>query len=263
MIAVLSATEHDWYSMPLPFAVYSWKVIGIDCLVITPEGDSPKLELAKKYCAPTTIFQTFKAREDKQATYAQVARLYVATNPQLFPWEVLITGDSDMAVFGDYLIHPPALGFKIFGADLVPDKQWPICYISGSIASWDRVMEVKGRTLQECLDDALGHEEMQNMRGCLWSRDQETIFNQLQKYKDVSVEYINRAKPGTQFASHRVDRDDINWRAYVNDELVDAHLWRPLHTDENFSNVIELFTMKYPNADLSWMYQYREEFLKL
>lgn len=74
---------------------------------------------------------------------------------------------------------------------------------------------------------------------------------------------IPRARPGTQFAANRVDRDDINWRAYVNDDLVDAHLWRPGYTDENFANIMELLTMKYPNEDFTWLRTYNEQYKNL
>jgi len=75
MIAVLSATEHDYYAMPLPFAVYSWLKAGArGVIVFVPKGDYPKIELAKKYC-DLTSFVTFECEEKRIATFSQVGRL--------------------------------------------------------------------------------------------------------------------------------------------------------------------------------------------
>ena len=133
-----------------------------------------------------------------------------------------------------------------------------MCYVSAYKSDWEFYFS-KGKTLQECLDDELAHEEMENMRGNLWARDQEL----LKKY--VGLNYIShkRARPGTQFADNRVDRDDANWRSYLNDNLIDAHLWRPGYTDENFANIMELMTTMYPNDDFSWLVEYNEKYKQL
>ena len=121
-------------------------------------------------------------------------------------------------------------------------------------------MGIVNKTYQECLDEILGHEEMENMRGNLWSRDQELLKNCL---KSISKIELSRARPGTQFADNRVDRDDANWRSYLNDSLIDAHLWRPGYTDENFANIMELMTTMYPNDNFSWLVEYNEKYKKL
>lgn len=63
MIAVLSATEHDFYAMPLPFVVYSWNKIGVKCIVFIPKGNNPKIELAKKYCGTGAVFLSLIAKK--------------------------------------------------------------------------------------------------------------------------------------------------------------------------------------------------------
>jgi len=110
------------------------------------------------------------------------------------------------------------------------------------------------------LDLLLGGIETENFRGNYWSKDQEELFNIFNKTPHVEAP---RARPNTQFANHRVDRDDTNWRAYVNDDLIDAHLWRDGFTEQNHANIMELMRMKFPNEDFTWLDAYRNEYLKL
>ena len=120
-------------------------------------------------------------------------------------------------------------------------------------------MKLDGKSYQNCLDELLGDIECENMRGNYWSKDQQNLWE-----NTCDIAYlIGRARPGTQFADNRVDRDDANWRSYLNDNLIDAHLWRPGYTDENFANIIELMTTMYPNDDFSWLVEYNEKYKAL
>jgi len=206
----------------------------------------------------------FNSPKHKEATYAQCSRLYGACL-DLPEDEVLIVGDVDMGVFSiDWLKNGFTTGsdFTIFGADLVPKGQIPMCYISGNVKEWRNVFELNSKTYQQCLDDLLGHIETEHFRGNYWGKDQETAYNKIDK-NGSAVYYFDRARPGTQFADNRVDRDDINWRSYVNNELVDAHLWRNGYEDGNFQNILELLTMKYPQEDFTWLVNYTNEYKKM
>jgi len=255
MIAVLSATEHDYYAMPLPFAVYSWAKIGVRCVVFVPEGDNPKLNLAKKYCGLITLFKEFKAEEKRIPTYSQVSRLFGATL-SLWGDEELITSDSDICVFGDYLndVVSPC----VVGHDLTPVDQFPMCYIKMKAKDWRKAFNIQ-KTYQEHISELIDPIEGLNIRGEQWCYDQWYAKKKITE-SGIPIIYYDRAIPGTQFASKRADRD--GWH-FDPDSLIDAHLPRPLTDDANFQKVYDLFSVKYPNDDLTWMKEYQQEYKKL
>jgi hypothetical protein len=122
---------------------------------------------------------------------------------------------------------------------------------------WKATFGKYGNTLQECLDNLLGHENCENMRGNLWCRDQETAYNEI---SPTDALLIPRAREGTQFASHRIDRDDAFWKDRLNLDIVDAHLWRPGYTEENAQKIVELLTYMYPLDDHSWILEYARKY---
>ena len=200
----------------------------------------------------------FVAPEHKEATYAQCLRNYAACL-DLPENELLVTSDVDMALFKipEYVDNGQ---FSVFGYDLVPQGQYPQCYVTAPVKAWREVFNLNGKTYQQAIDDLLGEDECEHYRGCRWSVDQEQSFLNISK---VNHNLIPRARPNTQFADHRVDRDDINWRAYVNDELIDAHLWRDGFTDQNHDNIMKLMRMKFPNEDFTWLDNYRNAYKQL
>lgn len=270
MKAILSCTADDLYSFNLPFAVYSWYKMGIDCVVFMPvDSDSPgdgrhlRLGFAAGMCgniAPKTIIHRLQAPYDKVATYAQCARLYAAAIAGLDPTDVLVTSDADMCVFNaaywQQFDYNGAV--NIVGADLVPDGQVPMCYIAAPLVGWRNFMQIDGRSVQQCLDDLLGPIQAENFRGNYWAKDQETAFKSLQVLPFPIVRHL-RAAEGTQFATRRADRD--GWQ--VNKDIIDAHLPRPGYTEDNFYNIYALFKEMYPSDDLAWMEKYWDEWLEL
>jgi len=250
------------YSWFLPLVANCWNKLGVDVICFTPANPTEATFFAMK----TMNFNNENrnrsygvlAPEHKQSTYSQCSRLYGACLD--FPEdEVLITSDVDMAVFK---LPPYHGGFTIFGGDLVPDGQYPMCYASATAKEWRQAFKLNNKTYQQCLDETIGKEECENMRGNLWSRDQETLKNMIMA--DASfITNVKRARPGTQFSDNRIDRDDINWRSYMNENLIDAHLWRPGYTEENFPKIMELMTTMYPQDDFNWLIEYNEKYKQL
>lgn len=279
--AIISTTYSDTYLYFLPIVTFCWNKLGVDVICFMPRfGYENGRDLADdKWLKQSSLVHTtmkelgmkwscqyFDAPKHKEATYAQVSRLYGACL-DLPEDEVLFTGDIDMALFKipEYVKGT----FSVFGADLVPDGQVPICYLTATVKQWRDTFnlrygnfDAKIKTYQQCLDELLGDIECENMRGNYWSKDQQEARDKIFNNRLCHIE-IKRARPNTQFADHRVDRDDINWRSYVNDELIDAHLWRDGYTDENHANIMELMKMKFPNEDFTWLENYRNEYLKL
>lgn len=252
-----------------------WNKIGVDVICFLP---TPKVsDMKNLFLVTNTMAQGgmkfkgyyFNAPEHKEATYAQCSRLYGACL-DLPEDEILITSDVDMAVF---TLPPYMNNLTVFGSDLVPDGQYPMCYVSGTVMQFRTAMKLfytewegsEGKkvigikTYQQCLDELLGHIETDHFRGNYWGKDQQTLWENIKGKATL----FTRARPNTQFASRRVDREDINWRAYVNDELVDAHLWRPGYEEGNFANILELLQMKYPNDNFDWLISYNEQYKAL
>jgi len=269
MKAVISSTYDSKYLWYLPLTTFCWNKLGVDVICFVPieryESDYDKLSLAMNFCNnhKLSVYQ-FDAPEQKEATYSQCSRLYAACL-DLPEDEILVLSDIDMALFNNPV---PMFGnstdelFKIFGTDLVPENQYPICYISAPVKKWRMAFNIKEHTYQQCLDNLLGDIECENMRGNYWAKDQQTAHEVISVFDEIKIG-LNRAKHNTQFADNRVDRDDVNWRAYVNEQLIDAHLWRPGYTEENFANIMELMTMKFPNEDFQWLIDYNEQYKKL
>jgi len=263
MTAILSANENDFYAFPLPIVVWCWQRLGIGVIVLTPDKVGQKIILAKKACSNLAKFHTFSCEKRKEATYSQTSRLFGATVVD-DENEILITGDADLAVFGSSFEQLGNGEVTIMGTDLLSHEmnQYPMCFIGMPAKTWKNVFCINGQSLQEALDDTVGNLESINFRGDFWGYDQWLAHESI-KRSGYQVKEIPRARPGTQFASNRVDRDDINWRHYVNESLIDAHLWRPGYEENNFKNIMELLTMMYPMDNFDWVREYREQYIKL
>lgn len=260
MKAIISSTFDDTYLFYLPITTWLWNKldVGVICFMPTPiQEEWLKLNTVQKYSNAQLHF--FDAPEHKKATYAQCSRLYAAAL-NLPDDEILITSDIDMAVFSVPKYSSGGL-FTIFGKDLVPEKQYPMCYISASAELWRKAFNPNNKSIQDCLDELLGNIECENMRGNYWCLDQEKAYNVISK-DDFKIS-IPRAIPGTQFASNRIDRDDIFFMDRLSPEIIDYHMHRPCYTDENFSKILSVIRYFYPNDDLSWMERYRQQYKKL
>lgn len=268
MRAILSVTTDPLYSFLLPFAAWSWEKIGVKSIVLWPrvsdltEQETKSMSLVFDSCSSNSIIVPIWVNDrEKLATYSQVSRLYASLLEIIDEDEVLITSDCDMAVFGNYLKQGDNNRINVFGQDLVDDSQYPMCYISMTKALWKRVMGFsEDDWFFEALANKLEPLACEHMRGNYWALDQETIFNQVKK-SGLPVYGYSRANKPHRFATRRADRD--SWPDIASPDIIDAHLPRPGHLEENFKRIITLFEQMYPTEDFRWMRQYREEYLKL
>jgi hypothetical protein len=260
MIAVLSATNDDFYAMPLPFAVYSWWKIGVNCKVFIPDKRGGKLDLAMQYCTNNTEFFAFECEDFRIPTYSQVSRLTGATISYLKEDTVLITGDSDLCVFSDYFKQLEDGNVHIVGADLTPDEQYPMCFAAMPVKTWREVYGMKDKSYQEWLEETINPIQSSNLRGTAWCLDQFLLKQGLDK-SGIEVIKHNRSNGQNQFALNRADRD--SWYNFNPDDIIDAHLPRPLTDEANMNKVYELFKIKYPNDNLDWMWEYYHAYKQL
>lgn len=266
MKAILSSTSDDIYLYNLPIVAWTWKQLGAEVICF-----SPRLMGAKEYFvlqtagihAPGLRSCGFVCPTDKAATYAQVSRLMGGALYDLPSDELLIVSDIDMICWRPLidLIEPGR--FNIVGTDLVPEKQFPMCFLAARVDQWRDVMKTGGRSYQQCIDDLLGHIECENFRGNQWSFDQDTIFKAIQNSLNIPIWPVERARPGTQFADHRLDRDDQFLLNRLSPDIVDFHLPRPLWTDTNHAILMTVLKYYWPNEDFGWWNNYREQYLKL
>lgn len=268
MKVILSTTLDDQYLFYLPLAVWSWAKIGTTPIIFLPRLDEMtpnitewKFELAYSYIRQDIIALDIKAPENKLATYLQCARLYAAAIKGLNENEILITSDIDMAVFGSYFNQANLDAVQIFGSDLVPENQYPICYISAPVRLWRQFMQIEpDKGYQYYLDELLGPIECDHFRANQWALDQDTVWKKIQA-SNLPVIKHKRAIFPHQFATLRADRD--GWPNSPPEGIVDAHLPRPGYTEENFNKILTLFRQVYPDENFNFMIEYRNEYLKL
>ena len=269
MKAVISTTYDDKYLYFLPIVCFCWRKLNVDVICFMPDITTKTQAEANRYfLIQDTILKFngkestnwFQAPEHKEATYAQCSRLYGACL-DLPEDEILVTSDIDMAVFK---VPPFAYlgGFTILGADLVPDGQLPMCYVTATVKDWRGAFGLLNITYQQALDRLLDKDECQDYRACRWSVDQEQMRNKIFN-SNSSINLLPRSNGQNQFAQNRVDRDDTNWRSYVNDDLIDAHLWRNGYEEQNHNNIMELMQMRFPNEDFTWLDNYRNAYKEL
>jgi hypothetical protein len=264
MKSIISTTYDHQYLFYLPITTWLWNKLGVDVICFMP-----KLEYIPESIALVTRVQIdqrlnqkhyfFSSPKNKEATYAQCSRLFAGglTLPEN---EILITSDIDMAVFKKELYNDfNDSNFLIFGSDLVPEAQFPMCYIAAPKNKWESFFN-NGKSYQQCLDDLLGSIECENMRGNYWAKDQEHAFKII---GTANNSFKKRARPGTQFASNRIDRDDAFFMDRLSPDIIDYHMHRPGYTDENFEKILAVIQYFYPNDDLSWMREYQQQYKSL
>lgn len=267
MKAVVSTTYDDKYLFFIPIVTFCWNKLGVDVICFHPANNTTEKQQKKFQLIIDTRnsigqqlkFYSFGCREHKEATYAQCARLYAGCL-DLPEDEILITSDADMILFK--IPQNAGSNIAIFGSDLVPHEQVPICYISAEAKEWRRIFKLNGKSYQQCLDDLLGHIEADHFRGNYWGKDQEEAYNNIFQGGGHAV-LLPRARPGTQFASNRLDRDDAYLLERLNPDIIDYHLPRPGYEENNFRQIMTVLKYFYPNDDLVWIENYRDEYIKL
>lgn len=266
MKAVISCTEDEKYCWYIPVVIWVWNKFGIGVILFLPE--SSKANPQMQFCLSSINDKDgvnkvcyFGMPTRKEATASQCVRLY-ASAIDLPEDETIVISDIDMFVFNPSYFHEPVKGLiDIYGADLVPPKQYPMCYGVGQVGTW-RTLIGEG-TVQEHLDRLLGDIECDNMRGNYWGKDQETLWNLLNTNDEVDYRLFNRAKPGTQFATNRLDRDDAYILERLSPDIVDYHANRPGYEPHNFQTIMAILNYFFPHEDLSWIYEYDEKFKQL
>jgi len=264
--AVISTTYDPKYLWYLPITTWVWNKMGFKVVCFSPKDESvpPMFNLINQVQDEVGLNQKhrfFEAPKHKQATYAQCSRLYAAAL-DLPEDETLVVSDIDMLVLNTDYFLPAADGIiDIYGADLVPPSQYPMCYAVANVKTWRQL--IGEGTLQQHLDRLLGGIECENMRGNYWATDQENLYNLIHSNDEVDYRLHNRAKPGTQFATQRLDRDDSFILDRLSPDIWDYHMNRPGYEPQNFEKIMAILSYYFPHEDLSWIEEYNEKFKQL
>lgn len=264
--AVISTTYDPKYLWYLPITTWVWNKMGFKVVCLSPKEDvvPPLFSLCFEVQTVMGLSQNhrfFEAPEHKKPTYAQCSRLYAASLG-LLEHETLVISDIDMLVFNTDYFLPAADGIiDIYGADLVPPNQYPICYGVANVGTWRKL--IGEGTTQQHLDRLLGDIECEGFRGNFWSKDQETLHNLIHSNDEVDYRLHNRAKPGTQFATQRLDRDDSFIIDRLSPDIWDYHMNRPGYEPQNFEKIMAILSYYFPHEDLSWINEYNEKFKQL
>ncbi len=265
MKAIISTTYDSKYLFFLPITTFLWNKLRVDVVCFLPQMAKTEKERQKYLLSVNTIPRNgvnlrtymFDCPEHKEATYAQCSRLYGACL-DLPEDEVLVSSDIDMGLFQ---VPPYIDGFTIFGSDLTPSNQYPICYISAKVKDWRNAFGLHNKTYQQALDELLAHEECEHFRGNMWGRDQETSYNKISQ--NQSLHLVKRAREGTQFASKRYDRDDSFILDKLSLDTIDYHMNRPGFEPQNFDIIMKVLEYHYPYENFDWLVNYNEEYKKL
>lgn len=265
MKAIISCNYEDKYLWCLPLVTWGWNKIGVDVVCFMPDVSlKPQKDADKYFLCQDTILKFggkestywFTSPEHKEATYTQCSRLYGACL-DLPEDEMLITSDVDMFMFALPAYSKEDL--VVFGSDLVPEKQFPICYNSATVNKWRDAMKINGRTYQQCLDDLLWSIDCENMRGNYWGKDQQELW---ENTNEIALK-VNRAREGTQYPTRRYDRDD----AFILDRLsldtIDYHLNRPGYEPQNFDIILRIMKWHFPNENFDWLINFNEQYKQL
>ena len=263
MKSVISTTYDDKYLYFLPIVTFCWNKLGVDVICFMPKdvdnSARDKILLMLKHSVewpPRLRMEFFDAPKHKEATYAQVSRLYAASL-DLPEDEVLITGDVDMLMFR--LPEMMEGGFSIFGSDLVPDKQYPMCYISAKVKDWRNSFELDGKSYQQCLDELMKDRDSISMRSDFWALDQEIAYNKIKLTQ--GIHYVPRTNGQNQFATHRLDRDDSFLLERMNSEVYDYHANRPPYEENNFQKILTVLKFFYPEESFEWLVEYQNSYV--
>lgn len=279
--AIISSTCDDNYLFFIPIVTWAWNKIGVDviCFLPIPYVSQERWEKnpeASKKAVGKCIFieralndfnlkcriEFFSAPEHKEATYAQVSRLSVGCLDLPKTDDAIITSDADMLPLSTYLNQYPG-DVVLFGADLLEgEKMFPMCYCSMTYQTWQEVMETKGKTHQQFLDEKLGAIEAEHFRGNYWCFDQELLYNQIGK-STKPVTKFNRAKYPERFATKRYDRDDAYLLDRLNPDTIDYHMPRPGYEQNNFNQIMTVLKYHFPYDDLNWISEYRNNYIEL
>lgn len=269
---VLSVNEDPVYTYYVPLAIWAWRKIGWEPLVIINGWNKKTIDsIYKSTEKHIPIDYVLPYRSD---TVTQVSRLYAAMNKELNTDDYLMTGDIDLIPLSDYW-HPNPNAISVYGHDLTNFTHYPICYIGMTRGKWIEVMGLDpnktiGQLIKRDLDQMPQASSPDFMH--YWFTDQDLITDRINATQ-FPKEFHNRGKLPNGLAIGRVDRGSWSLNHPV---FIDAHLHRDLYKafqnpnhehyelyQKKWREHMELLKAVWPNEDWTWFIEYTKKFAAL
>lgn len=275
---ILSTDEKDEYLFFLPIVSWMWNKFGwkVHCAYLIEndvKNEKAKFVLKKAAIYTAITYTKLSPIESyRNETIVQCSRLFVAS--KFKDDEYLMTSDIDMLPLKDYWnygFENNLNGITVYGHDLTGFEHYPICYIAMKAKLWkrftsDRTIEVDIlKEIKWALD--VNSNAKSEEKDKWWCVDQDIITDYLnyirnhKVYTDESFKSIERGlAPNSHYPLGRIDRGCWG-KSHQQVERIDAHLLRPGYTQENFDKILFLIKEIFPNENLQWIIDYREEYL--
>lgn len=233
--AVISTDGNpDYYSL-VPLACYSWNKLGYKPVVLTV-GDVPE----QLKCFPDAVFvPVSQVQGVKDATIAQLSRLFAFSLLNFKDDDIILTSDSDMIIAKD--IFTCNDGFTNYGYDLTGRSELPICYNIAAAAKWRELMgefHIPEKAYSERWED-------------YWSVDQLLLTQRAAQYGMDKITFVDRGNQNKHgLPTGRWDRHD--W-AHIPDSIIDVHMKR-----NSWDAQMQVAETLWPGEDHSFITKFRE-----
>lgn len=260
---VLSVNDNNDYLYFAPLAVWAWRKIGWEPIVMF-NGHLLKLGECWHYsgiesCVVHWVPSHLSLQDYRSDTVTQVSRLYAACVQEGY----LMTGDIDMIPLSDYW-HPKEGEITVYGHDLTGYTHYPICYIGMDSTRWVEVMGLSSpdynKLIKRDLDTLPQAKDPDFYK--YWFSDQDLITQRI-KQTEFPVTVINRGQYSNGYAVGRVDRGawSLNHKQFI-----DAHLFHQMYhkgREDKFEQTLDLLEKIWPEENFDWFIIYSEKFKKL
>lgn len=273
-IVVVSTNNNPQYKFFVPIVEWMWNKLGWDvCTLIhvgATDGNTPSMPLDVNRHNSDNWYGNLRLLIPvvpglRSETIAQASRLYAASR---LPDDALImTSDMDMLPLGDHW-KPNPDNITVYGHDLTWHSYFPMCYIAMTGAKWKQVMNLTGDIPGDMLRDAKETGmPFSNDWEQWWNHDWHLITERL-KASGEKITHIERGQVDyfgkTSLAKGRVDRFDWPhaWDWALDKELIDCHCISSAYHEERWPRVYALIQKAFPGEDVTWMDEYRNEFVK-
>lgn len=263
---ILSVNHNVDYMYFLPLTVWSWQRIGFEPIIFYrgDPGELPKLCFnGLRLLRNGTGIKTIDSIEGvKDATIAQVSRLYAGCVSTLEDDDYLMLGDVDMLALGSHW-NGDTSKVTVYNHDLTGFGEIPMCYVGAPKHLWKQIMRLDGITYNEAIKRDI--ENYPNAKDPdfykWWGCDQQILTARLKEYGTGKIDFINRGQYTNGFARGRVDRGA--W-SLNHDVFIDAHLMQQTHHSvEKIEKLFELLHKVWPGEDFTWFMDYTKEFKRL
>jgi hypothetical protein len=265
---IISSDLNEQYFFFIPIDVALWQAMGYHPTIFLVGSydewnGSPRAKLSMNESTKlgASLYFIHGVQGYGTHTVAQCARLYGGTL-DVSDDAYLMTSDADMfPLQKDWFNKQNFDRIALFYSNAYGHERYPICYIGATASKWRSVMGYKvepvAALIQERLDQNLTRRASPDTA---WNHDEEYFGKKLKAsaFYPNECNFIDRHG---QPPSDRIDRCCWPKNMTVNG-MVDAHLPRPGHIDENWQRIHPLIKHVTPSY-AEWARGYRDAFIKL